>query len=196
MTAKLRPKDHAEEIALFRAQVLGPVLNRELYRGELLAELRVLAKRRFRPPGCDHTRTFAVPTLLRWHRRYRKQGLDGLRPVSRQAGDALSLTDDERELLLQIRREHPAVPANVILDTLLLDGRLDRGRISAQTLRRLYRRHGLARMTRAQAGRPRGERRRWEASHVGDLWHADVCHGATLVLERIAHPDPRARDHG
>jgi hypothetical protein len=35
MSVQLRPKDHAEEVALFRAQVLGPVLNRELHRGEL-----------------------------------------------------------------------------------------------------------------------------------------------------------------
>ncbi len=182
MTAKLCPKDHAEEVALFRVQVLGPVLNRELHRGELLAELRVLATRRFRPPGSASTRTFSVPTLLRWHRRYRKEGLAGLRPVSRSSGDAQALTDAERELLLQIRREHPAVPANVILETLLLDGRLERGRISAQTLRRFYRVQGLPRLTKAKANRPRGERRRWEAGHVGELWHADVCHGPTLAL--------------
>lgn len=182
MTAKLCPKDHAEEVALFRVQVLGPVLNRELQRGELLAELRVLATRRFRPPGSASTRTFSVPTLLRWHRRYRKDGLAGLRPVSRRTGDAQALTETERALLLQIRHEHPAVPANVILDTLLLDGRIERGRISAQTLRRFYRGQGLPRLTKAKANRPRGERRRWEAGHVGELWHADVCHGPTLVV--------------
>lgn len=183
MNAKLRPKDHAEEVALFRAQVLGPILNRDLQRGELLAELRILATRRFRPPNSNRTRTFAVPTLLRWHRRYRKQGLEGLRPASRRVGDALSLTGSERKLLLEIRSQHPSVPANVILQTLELDGRLEAGRISSSTLRRLYRRHGLARVTKARANRPRGERRRWEAGHVGELWHADVCHGPTLAVE-------------
>ncbi len=107
MTVKLCPKDHAEEGALFRVQFLGPVLNRELQRGELLAELRVLAARRFRPPGSPSTRSFSVPTLLRWHRRYRKDGLEGLRLVSRKTGDAQALTEAERELLLQIRRENP-----------------------------------------------------------------------------------------
>lgn len=183
MTAKLRPKDHAEEVALFRVQVLGSVLNRELQRGELLAELRVLATRRLRPPGSPSTRTFSVPTLLRWRRRYLAEGLAGLRPASRRIGDAQALSENERELLLQIRREHPAVPANVILDTLLLDGRLERGRISPQTLRRFYRNHAMPRLTKAKTIRPRGERRRWEAGHVGELWHADVCHGSTLVLD-------------
>jgi putative transposase len=181
MNESLRPKDHAEHVALFRAQVLGPVLNRDLHRGELLTELRTIAKRRFKPPGSDRTRSYSVPTLLRWHRRYRTQGLDGLRPVSRRQGDALAVPDHMRELLLEIRRQHPAAPATVILDTLELDGRLERGQLSTQTLRRLYRRHDLPRHTHAQSSLP-AERRRWEAEHVGELWHADVCHGPTLVV--------------
>ena len=182
MNKSLHPKDHGEEIALFRAQVLGPVLNRDLRRGELLAELRLLAERCYRPPGSDTTRTFSVPTLLRWRRRYLAQGLVGLRPDSRRQGDALALIDEERELLLEIRRQHPSVPANVILDTLEGDGRLEAGRVSAQTVRRLYRRHGLARLARGSAQRPDGSRRRWEAGFVGELWHADVCHGTALHL--------------
>lgn len=181
MNGSLRPRDHAERVALFRAQLLGPVLNRDLYRGELLAELRVLAKRRFRPPDSDRTRTFSVPTMLRWLRRYRAQGLAGLEPVSRRRGDGLALTDEQRQLLLEIRRQHPAVAASTILQTLELDGRLESGQVSAQTVRRLYRRHGLSRRARAQQTLP-GERRRWEAEHVGELWHADVCHGRTLVV--------------
>lgn len=180
---KLKPKDHAEEIALFRAQLLGPVLHAELSRGELLAELRVVAQKRFVPPGADTSRTYSVPTLLRWRRAYLKGELAGLRPVSRRLGDALALSDEQRELLLEIRRQHPAVPANVILDTLEGDGRIDAGLITAQTLRRLYRHHELPRRPKAKAGRPDGERRRWEAAYPGDLWHADVCHGPTLVVE-------------
>ncbi|MCP4445481.1 MAG: helix-turn-helix domain-containing protein, partial [Myxococcales bacterium] len=127
----IKPKDHAEEVALFRAQILGPVLRRELARGELLAELRVLAELRFRPPGSVITKTYALPTLLRWRRAYLKEGLAGLRPKSRRIGDALALTEEERDLLLEICRQFPSVPANVILDTLALDARLAKGTISA-----------------------------------------------------------------
>lgn len=179
---KLKPKNHSEQVALFRAQLLGPVLHAELARGELLAELRVLATRRFLPPGSDTTRTYSVPTLLRWRRAWLANGLDGLRPQCRRLGDALELTDEQRELVLDIRRQHPAVPANVILATLEGDGRLEPGQITAQTLRRLYRHENLSRRPKAKAGRPDGERRRWEARFVGDLWHADVCHGPTLVV--------------
>lgn len=183
MIQPIKPKDHAEEVALFRAQILGPVLRRELARGELLAELRVLAELHFRPPGSAITKTYALPTLLRWRRAYLKDGLAGLRPKSRRVGDALALIDEDRDLLLEIRKQFPSVPANVILDTLALDGRLARGTISAQTLRRLYRGHGMTRIVRSKANRPMGERRRWEAEHAGQFWHADVCHGKSLLID-------------
>ena len=182
MTDSLRPRNRVEEVALFRAQVLGPVLNRDLHHGELMAELRQLATRRFRPPGAPRTRTYALETLLRWHRAYRKQGLEGLMPKARAKGHALALTDEQRELLLDIRREHPNASASLILETLEGDGRLARGQVSANTVRRLYRVHGLRRARRRDAAAAQGERRRWEAAHVGALWHGDVCHGPTLSL--------------
>ena len=185
---QLTPKDHAEEVALFRAQLLGPVLHAELQRGDLLAELRTVAQRRFRPPGSATTRRYSLRTLLRWRLRYLEAGLEGLRPVSRRIGDALSLTETQRELLLEIRRQHPSAPANVILDTLEGDGRIEPGLLKAQTLRRLYRHHKLPRRpktkaTRSEATRPEGQRLRWEAEFVGGLWHADVCHGQTLHVD-------------
>lgn len=183
MRNHIKPNDHAEEIALFRAQILGPVLRRELARGELLAELRVLSTMHFKPPGVDCSRSYAIPTLLRWRRAYLKDGLRGLLLKSRKIGEALALTDAQRELLLEIRRQHPAAPASVILDTLVADGRFGEGEISAQTLRRFFRSHALSRTTRSKANRPTGERRRWEASYVGELWHADVCHGKPLRID-------------
>jgi transposase InsO family protein len=181
MNDLLRPRDHREEVALFRAQLLGPVLNRDLERGELIAELRAISHRRFRPPGSDSTRRYAVPTLLRWRRLYQKGGLEALRPKSRRQGDALALGAEELTLVLEIRRQHPSVPASVILATLEGDGRIEPGQVSAQTLRRLYRRHQLSRRPRNKP-RPDGARRRWEAGFVGELWHGDVCHGQALHI--------------
>ena len=188
MADSLCPKNRVEEVALFRAQVLGPVLNRELHRGELITELRALSKRRFRPPGAPRTRTYSVPTLLRWHRAFKAKGLKGLTPKSRVLGDALGVSEDERALLLAIRREHPHAAATVILETLEDESRLERGKLSPSTLRRLYRKHGLRRGRRRDAKDPVDGRRRWEAGRAGDLWHADVCHGPTLVVDKKRIP--------
>ena len=115
----------------------------------------------------------------------------GLRPEPRSdRGFAQDLADELRELLLDIRREHPAASVPLILQTLVGEGRLDEGKVSEPTVRRLFKEHGLPR----RAARPEGEsktRLRWQAERPGALWHGDVCHltscevGGRLLPVRI-----------
>lgn len=51
--AELKPKDHAEAVALFRSEIIGALTRRELDRGELREELVRLAERRYRAPGAN-----------------------------------------------------------------------------------------------------------------------------------------------
>ena len=183
MTDEMRPKDDREAVALFRAQLLGPLLCRgALERGELAELLRALADERVRPPGSDITRTYSVPTLERWYYAYRRGGLPALHPQRRSdRGHGQQLTVEQRELLLDIRRQRPRVSAALILRTLEADGRLDRGQISESTVRRLFVEHGLDRIGATQMGQ--ALRRRWETAAPNALWHADVCHGPMLRTE-------------
>lgn len=64
----LTPKHRGEEVALFRAHVLRPVLFKKMPRGALKAAVTALSQEPFLPPGDEVTRRFAVPTLLRWRR--------------------------------------------------------------------------------------------------------------------------------
>ena len=180
MTADLKPKDHNEAIAVFRAQVLGPVLCIDVGRRELARALRELASQRFSPPGSKVTRTFAASTLQRWYYRYRAHGLRGLRPEDRKTGHAQQLTEEQRALIIAIRDAHPSASVPLILRTLQAEGRLTEGLVAASAVRRLLAAHGLDRRTLARAGKR--ERRRWEAERPGKLWHADVCHGPPLVV--------------
>jgi transposase InsO family protein len=120
-----------------------------------------------------------VPTLRRWYYRYQRHGIEGLRPLSRRRGNGLKLTTAERDLICEIRRQRPGVAAEVIVRTLEADGRLARGRASANTVRRLLRARGLDRKTLRQSG-TKQRRARWEAEAPMALWHADVCHGPAL----------------
>src|SRR5262245_42323036 len=172
----LGPTNHAEAVAIYRATVIGPLMHRVLTHGQLAVELRALSEQRFRPPGADSTRTYSVPTLERWLYAFRAEGLDGLRPQPRSdRGFAQELNDDLRTLLLDIRREHPDASVPLILKTLVDEGRLEEGKVSEPTVRRLYASHGLRR----RAERPEGEQKtrlRWQAERPGALWHGDVCH--------------------
>lgn len=191
MLQRLKPKDHAEAVALHRAQVIGPVLSRHLPRGLLADELRRLSAQRFSPPGQHRTRSYSIGTLKRWIRAYRKGGLEGLRPQSRRRGHALALDEEMRSLLVEIRRAHPGASVPLILRTLASEGHLREGDVQASAVRRLLAEHGLDRRTLARTGNR--ERRRWVADRPGRVWHADVCHGTARVHGKTTKP---LRVHG
>lgn len=179
---KLAPKDRAETTAIFRAQVIGPLLTREYCaHGELADAIRDVARNKHMPPGASVSRFFSEATIERWYYRYKKGGLPALRPRRRSdSGHARELTDAQRDLLLAIRREHPTTSAALILRTLELDGRIAPRSVSLSTLRRLYGQHGLDRVTLASTdGRVR---MRWQADRADALWHADVCHGPAMKI--------------
>lgn len=181
----LVPRDHAEAVALFRAEIIGALARSELSHGELAAEIRKLAARKYRPPGRRATKQYGVSTLERWYYSYRRSGIEALRPDARSdRGRARELTPAQRELLLDVRREHPGASAALILRTLVLDGRLPKGAVSVSTVTRLLRDAKLPR-----GARPSGHTRlRWQADHPGALWHGDVCHGAALRVGQTTKP--------
>jgi len=188
---EVTPKDHAEAVAIFRAQAIGPLACRtDWTHGELAAALRALSAQPFRPPGSDRTRCYAPSTLERWLYAWRRDGLDGLRPRRRcDRGHGRMLTNEQRDLLLDIRRDHPQIAATVILRTLMASGRLPAETMSDTTLRRLYAEHGLDRKTvrRRGLGHPT-ERRRWQAARAHQVWHADVMHGPALDVDGRSVP--------
>jgi transposase InsO family protein len=183
MSESIRPKSHAEAVALFRAGVIGPLTTRELVRGELAEELRKLSQTPFRPSWLDRSCYYAVSTLERWYYAYKANGLAGLEPQPRSdRGYAQALTEEQRKLIIAIAEERPEVSASVLVRTLEADGRLEAGQVAEQTVRRLLTAHGLDRRTRRQLVRGR-RRRRWQADLPDALWHADVCHGPSLRID-------------
>ena len=188
MDTTLTITDHAEAVALFRAGIVGALVHRDLARGERRAELRRLSRERYRPPGSDTTRTYSYPTLERWFDRYRNGGLDALRPRARSdRGRARELTPEQRTLLLDIRRDHPGASASLIVRTLVADGRLPAGAVSAPTVRRLFAENGLDRIARRDGAGPK-TRLRWQAERPNALWHGDVCHGPALAIDGRSLP--------
>lgn len=179
----LEPKDHAEALALFRSEIVGGLVRRELEHGDLRAAFLELSQQRFRPPRAHGPRSYSPATLERWYYAYKSGGLDALRPEPRaDQGRGRELTPEQRELLLAIRREHPSVSVPTVLETLVADGRLESGQISASTVRRLYVQEGLDRVSMRDGNRDK-VRLRWQAEHPGALWHADVCHARSLRID-------------
>lgn len=191
----LAPQDHAEAIALFRSEIIGALTRRDLDRGELAQAFAQLSQERFRPPKSKSTRRYSVATLERWYYAYKSGGLEALRPATRSdRGRCRDLTPEQRRLLAAIREEHPSASVPVILRTLVAEGRLEKGAISASSVRRFYQEQGLDRVSLRQGHSARGKvRLRWQAERPGALWHADVCYGAALLVDGKSQP---VRIHG
>jgi len=188
----LSPKNHGEEVAVFRHGLIGELAVRELDHGARSAALRRLSEQRVRAPGSDTTRRYSVATLERWLYAFKKGGLEALVPRARgDRGRGRDLDPQLRELLCDIRREHPSVSVKVILRTLLADGRMG-SEVTAGTVRRMLAERGLTR-TAAADGDGTKTRLRWQAECPGALWHGDVCHGPTLTLDGKRTP---VRVHG
>jgi len=134
----LTPKDHGEEVAVFRHGIIGELVRRELEHGQRSAILRSLSEQRVRPPGSDLTRCYSVPTLERWLYDFKRGGLAALVPQARSdGGRGRDLDAGLRELLCDIRREHPNVSVTVILRTLRADGRVSDD-VKECTVRRMF----------------------------------------------------------
>jgi transposase InsO family protein len=178
----LHPRDHGEAVAHFRHAIIGALCARDMSHGDLSAALRALAQQRHRAPGADETRTYSVPTLERWYYAFRQGGMEGLRPTGRSdRGRGRDLGDELRALLCDIRREHPDASVPLILRTLEADGRIEHGKVSASTVRKLLREQGLDRVALRDGQGPK-TRLRWQTALPDALWQGDVCHGPTLVL--------------
>ena len=145
MSHPMTPTNHAEEVAVFRHSLIGELAVRELDHGERSAELRRLSEQRVRPPGSDTTRRYSVTTLERWLYAFKKGGLAALVPQARgDRGRGRDLDPELRELLCDIRREHPSVSVTLILRTLLAEGRIG-PEVTACTVRRMFAERGLHR---------------------------------------------------
>ena len=185
---ELKPKSHAEAVAVFRHGVIGALTQAELERGALRAALAELSQQRFRLPGAAGTRSFSPTTLERWYYAFRSGGLPALTPKPRRdKGRAQDVPEALRQLLCDIRRERPSVSVSLILRTLVADGRMQEGAVSASTVRRLFREEGLDKRALRDAPGAR-TRLRWEAERPMALWHGDVCHGPALQVKGKSMP--------
>ena len=188
MDSLFGPFDHAEAVAMFRAQVIGHLACAQLARGQLKYALEELSTRPLRPPGAQKERTYSFSTLERWYYAYKNGGLDALKPKRRcDRGHARALSDELKELLCEIRKAHPRASVPLIVETLIRQGQLDEDAVSPSTVRRLFRQKGLTRSTGLDV-RDEPQRLRWEADAPLTLWHGDVCYGPAIIVDGEEQP--------
>jgi transposase InsO family protein len=166
-------------IALFRLSVLGALTMRmTLNHGELKQELELLAARTYTDTEGEPVK-LAVKTLEGWYYAYRKGGIEALTPRVRIDRGVSKILPATQDAILAAKRNNPRRSLRVLIDLLEQQGVAAKGELKRSSVHRLLKQHGLSRP--AGAASEPIERRRFEASHAGDLWQGDVMHGPQVL---------------
>jgi len=168
-------QDQGLILALWRYQVIGPLLSLAGGRGSLRRELRRLA-------GQVHEHPLRGPvklgygTIEDWLYLYRRDGLDGLQPKSRKdRGQSRRIGADSGERIVTLAQGRPDLDGPGIVAELKvqLPGQ---PLPSLSTLYRFLKAQGLD-QRRAPARR---DHRAFAFDLAGDCWQADVLYGPSL----------------
>jgi putative transposase len=167
--------DRAQEIGLFRWQIVGEATDISLSARERGRLVRALAEREHLTPDGRWVRV-GRNTLDRWIRAYREGGFDGLVPAPRRVANATP----ERllELAVALRREQPARTAAQIHRILV---EAEDAAPSARTIQRHLAAAGLP-WKGSQIARALG---RFEAESRNELWTGDALHGPLIDGRRV-----------
>ena len=169
------PSDPAEALALWRYHLIAEALDPKLGGRERGLLVRQIAGEHATPAG--DPRQVSRNTLDRWIRRYRAEGLAGLRDRPRSDHGSARVSPALLDEAIRLRLEVPARSAAHISEIV----RARHGvRIAERTLAEQFRRRGFTRGELLRDGRTFG---RYEADAPNERWIGDV-----LVGPFVPHP--------
>lgn len=172
---------YQEKMALFRYEVIRPLLNGEMTIEEERRTKNEILQKEWRYPDGSSSRVKAR-TLRHWLRKYRKHGLDGLFYANKQPvatkGSCRAIPAALLDAARQLREEDPRRSVEQILDIMQFGRGLDVGCICPRTLMRYFKRMGLKRGRRVKG---KGQHERYEQLATNHLWHADTAHTFMLA---------------
>jgi putative transposase len=172
--------DRAEEVALFRFSVISEAISPRLSPAERGLIVRGLAARTWiTPEGVE--RSLSRVTIDRWVLAYRRDGLDGLRPMPRADRGRARSQGRWFEEAARMRRALPTRSAAQIVDAI---ARAHGVLLSERTVRAHLRRAGLTRA--ALTAEPIRAFGRYEASRPNEIWIGDVLVGPFVPHPRVA----------
>ncbi len=172
-------QDKAEQLALFRYQVISEAASPRLTPAERGRLARELAARTWvGPDGAE--RQVSRTSIDRWLAAYAKHGLAGLAPVPRSDRGRPRSARQWLEEAAKLRRAVPARSAAQIADII---ARAHGVLLSERTVRGHLHRLGLSR--RALSAAPARAFGRFEASRPNEIWIGDVLHGPFVPCPRV-----------
>ena len=176
------------EVAIWRMNILGPLISARLDHGERRALFEEAAARSYTAPNGKQTR-LSWRTIENWYYAYKAEGLSGLEPRPRaDRGEQRAISDDVAEHILALRRENPRRSIRVLIKAMVRARKVTASSLTRSSVARLLRAHGLSQRPRAL---PERERRAFTVEHPARVLRRWRCG----LHRRVAEDDlRRARD--
>lgn len=165
-------KEKKEQWALFRFQIIAPLL--DLPRGEQEIVIQEAAGLHVEAPN-GKLSSLSRATLMRWMARYRKKGMEGLKPSDRKDKGSLRCFSDETACALEkLKLEKPGLTVEALIYQARRKGIFASGQhVSKASVWRFLKKNHLI----GPKEVPRTDRRRFEAEAPMELVQSDVMHG-------------------
>ncbi|MGH2506169.1 MAG: DDE-type integrase/transposase/recombinase [Ktedonobacteraceae bacterium] len=177
--------DSRTKKALFRLEVIAPLVSGRLSKRELELERKRVLERIYTTPDGKEWQVSAR-TLRDWVRRHKQKGFVGLFDTDRGThGRSRAISEDVLKEAMTLRKQEKSLSIPQIMELLKysepLQGRADElKRVSASTLnRQLKKRGAIKNKSREEVG----SFQRWQQKFVNDMWTADTADGIWI-------PDP------
>jgi len=172
--------DPRQQMALCRYQAISAYVALDPPRGQRRALLEQLAAKTWPGPDGEPMRASAE-TLRSWVRRYRRDGLDGLRDKPRPRRGVQALSPEQIETVIALKREVPERSLDRLMRIAEQTKLVEPGVLRRSTLHRVLQRAGIS--GRPASASDRKDLDRFEALCPNDLWQSDMRTGPWL-------PDP------
>ncbi len=168
------------EKALFRYQVISPLLAMDIPRGKKLMMYQELAGKEWITPGGKRLKV-SIETIRYWLRCYQKGGFEGLKDVQRSLRGG-KLPEEVVLKACQLKQQVKERSLNKIIRIMETMGFAENGLLTRSTLHRYLQKRGLS--ARRLKMVDKKDCARWQADYANDLWQSDMLGGPYL-------PDPQ-----
>ncbi|MGI6448886.1 MAG: DDE-type integrase/transposase/recombinase [Desulfitobacteriia bacterium] len=166
-----------EQLALFRFSLIAPLLNNTFSAPSAKSYLETICAKIYDVPYYGK-QEYSPSTVKGWLLLYRKHGLEGLYPASRNdKGQSRALSEHVKQFVKDAKTFCPERSAKSIYHELIAKGLISPGSVSLSTLQRFIQKNGLNKVK----VEPK-DRRAFEMEFPNDCWQTDISAGPYLSI--------------
>lgn len=171
-------KDYEEKVALFKYQIIAPILNPIDAQDKSLNQLFFYASQKtYENPNGIKVK-ISEGTIERWYYSYKRYGFDSLKPKRRiDRGQSRKIDDDLLTRIRFIIKNHPRLPSTMIRQCLIDNGIITSKEISLSTITRCV--NNIKKEEKITNNR---DMKRYEREHINEVWCGDSSVGPYINI--------------